>query len=109
MNPLITTSALLLDVTLNRQQHTEKGVPFALYAPIRLSALTPFSGSNLGEDLVYGTGNHFVAGPGLVMVFGTHSVPATVVSEGILVARSPSVATVVTVDVYVSNNGGIDR
>lgn len=108
-NPLIATEAMLLDVTLNAQQYTGQGAPFAMYAPIRLAALTPNSGSNLGEDIIYAVGENFVSGPGLVMVFGGIAVQATLVSPGLISALSPSVAIAQPVLVYVSNNGGLDQ
>lgn len=109
INPLIVQQSLVIDVSLNSQDYTGTGKAFAIYAPIVLKSISPYSGAMSGQERVTAVGQNFVNGAGLVMVFGTQSAPGTILSRSLVVANSPSKSTVESVQVYLSNNGGLDR
>ena len=99
-----------LVVSLNGQQYDGQGLAAAVGAPVTLHATTPLSGDVQGSSIVYATGANFMQGEGLQMIFGTQSVPATVVREGVIKAYSPVSVDMVLgkVSIWVSN-GGSDR
>ena len=110
-NPRLLQQPLRLVVSLNGQQYHEAGAEAAVHAPVKLYATTPLSGDVQGASIVYATGANFMQGPGLQMIFGTQSVPATVIREGVIRAYSPPSVNFVLgkISIWVSNNGGIDR
>lgn len=99
-----------LVVSLNGQQYDGEGLAAAVGAPVTLHATTPLSGDVQGSSIVYATGANFMQGAGLQMIFGTQSVPATVVRAGVVKAYSPASVDMELgkVSVWVSN-GGSDR
>jgi len=88
-NPRVLQQPVRLVVSLNGQQYEGVGLAAAVTAPIILHSTTPLSGDVQGFSIVYATGVNFINGPGLQMIFGTQSVPATLVREGIIKAFSP--------------------
>ena len=107
-NPRVIQQHLRLVVSLNGQHYDGAGLAAVVHAPVQLHTTTPLSGDMLGSTIVYATGANFVQGDGLQMIFGTQSVPATVLRDGLIKALSPQVTELVKVPVRVSNNNGVD-
>ena len=49
INRLIVNQPLLLDVSLNGLQYTGNGSLFVMHAPLRVTGISPFSGTQLGQ------------------------------------------------------------
>jgi hypothetical protein len=52
VNTLIVNQPLLLDVSINGLQYTGNGSLFVMHAPMRVTAISPYSGSQLGQVIL---------------------------------------------------------